>query len=117
MNDDCIRLVLSRISYPGFTFVLMPNIGHGPPYLQIECDGRCNTTGAPMAWKSRKWTLSRHMTVSEIVQTAFKAVLTAVEHEAREQFTYRGAAIFGPHFSVDRLVALAQDPNAQDVRP
>jgi hypothetical protein len=56
------------------------------------------------------------MTVSEIVQTAFKATLTALEHETREKFRYRDAAIFGPHFNVERMVALAGDPSATDER-
>ena len=40
----------------------------------------------------------------------------AVEHEAREQFKYKGAAVFGPHFDIERLVTLAGNPAAQDVR-
>ena len=114
LSDDILRLVLGRIVYPGFSFEL----GHkgGEPFLRIHCAGICNTTGAPLAWNGRKWMLSRHMTVSEVVQTAFKAVMTALEHEARENFKYRGAAIFGPHFNVERLVALANDPDAFDER-
>jgi hypothetical protein len=45
------------------------------------------------------------MTRSELVQTAFKAVLTSIEHEAREQFTYKGARVFGPHFDIEALVS------------
>lgn len=58
---------------------------------------------------SRKWRLSEYMTKSELVQTALKAVLTAEEHEARESFRYRGKAIFGPHFDVDTLFAIADE--------
>jgi len=54
--------------------------------------------------KGRKWLLSQHMTDSEIVQTALLAVLVCEEHEARERFRYRGAAIFGPHQDVEDLV-------------
>lgn len=61
----------------------------------------------------RKWRLSLHMTKSEVVQTALKAVLTAIEHEAREEFLYRGAAVFGPHIDVDALVGVY---DRQDVR-
>ena len=46
------------------------------------------------------------MVDGEIVQTAFKAVLTALEHEARENFTYRGHSIFDPHWDVEKLVEL-----------
>ena len=87
------------------------------PYLQVkDPKGRCNTSGKPAPWHGRKWDLTYHMTKSEIVQTAFKAVLTAVEHETRENFKYRGEAIFGPHFDVDKLVDLASQPDAKEVR-
>jgi hypothetical protein len=68
-----------------------------------------------IVWKSRKWRLSENMTRSEIAQTALKAVLTAVEHEAREKFLYKGRAIFGPHFNIDSLWNLAADKG--DTRP
>ena len=50
--------------------------------------------------------MSHEATRSEVVQTALKCVLTSVEHEARESFTYRGRAIFGPHLDVDVLHSL-----------
>ena len=55
----------------------------------------------------RWWRLSHHMTPGELVQTALKAALTAEEHEAREWFTYKGKAIFGPHLDIDKLVEIA----------
>ena len=64
----------------------------------------------------RKWYVSRFSTDGEVVQTALKAVLTALEHEAREVFTYKGHAIFGPHFSIDALVQLAADKANLQVR-
>ena len=67
---------------------------------------RCARTGVLTLQHTRKWLLSKHMTQSEIVQTAFKCALTSVEHEAREQFTYRGKPIFGPNLNVDQLVDL-----------
>jgi hypothetical protein len=69
-----------------------------------------------MRWNGRKWFLSNHMTRSEVVQTAFKAVLTAEEHEAREHFKYRGQSIFDPHYDVDKLVELRSDVACLDLR-
>ncbi len=54
----------------------------------------------------RKWRLSTHMTVTEVVQTAFAAVKAAEEHEAREAFKYKGVEVFGPHLNVDDLAQL-----------
>lgn len=56
-----------------------------------------------MNWKGRKWYLSPHKTDGEVVQTAFKAVMTAMEHEIREMFTYKGVSIFDPHYDIDKL--------------
>lgn len=106
MQDvSSIYAVLSRISFPDFKFVVKTDKGL---YLQIECLGKCNVTGNSYEWKSRKWVLSYYMTNGEIVQTAFKAVLTAIEHEARENFRYRGVSIFDPHYDIEKLVELHQ---------
>ena len=79
---------------------------NGRPVLQLERYGV----------KGRKWFLSPHMTKSELVQTVFKAMLTYVEHEFRSGFTYKGRLIFGPHFNVDKLVELCDDPNCEELR-
>jgi len=80
----------------------------GPrPYLQVhDPAGVCNVTGTPLPWAGRKWFLSPHMTRTEIVQTAFKAVSTALEHEMREGFLFRGESVFDPHLDVDTLVEM-----------
>lgn len=57
--------------------------------------------------KGRKWYISPYSTRSEVVQTVLKAVLTALEHEAREQFLYDGEAIFGPHFDIETLFSFS----------
>jgi len=60
-------------------------------------------------WKGRWWRLSEHMTDSEVVQTAWLAVLTWVEHEAREAFTFDGVTVFDPHLDVHELVRMRQE--------
>lgn len=54
--------------------------------------------------KGRKFYISRHATKQEVVLTAWLAVRLAIEHEAREQFLYKGRAILGPHIDLDALV-------------
>lgn len=110
-----LRAALDRCQFGDWKFKLK-SAPAGVIFLQIEFNAPCTTTGESESWKSRKWQLSEHMTDSEVVQTAFKAVLTAQEHEAREKFKYRGRAIFGPHFNVDRLWELAGRDDAQQVR-
>lgn len=60
-------------------------------------------------WFGRKWRLSPCMTDGEVVQTVFKAMLTFLEHELREKFTFDGVAVFGPHLDIHRLVEIARD--------
>lgn len=87
-------------------------------YLQIHVlNGKDAETGLPMEWTGRKWMLSPHMCKNEIVSTAFKAVMTAMEHEIRENFRYRGVAIFNPHLDPDALVDLVSNPANLQERP
>lgn len=107
-----------RISYPGLEIEVIldeavlegrggrPSIvvpcGH---YLRVSCPaGSCNVTGQELAWFGRKWRLSRHMTDMEFVLTAFKALLTAMEHEARELFKVDGVALLDSHMDLDRTL-------------
>lgn len=100
-----IERVVSKVAYPPWTITVRQD---GPrSYLQIRDDhGVCNVTGGSKPWSGRKWMLSPHMTDTEIVKTALKAVLSAVEHETLENFKYEGVAIFDPHIRVDDLLAL-----------
>jgi hypothetical protein len=111
MNQDQIEQVLGSIHYLNRAFRVSEYMG--VLYFQVIWRGTDSETGLEAEQRSRKWQLSYHMTRSEIVQTALKAVLTAEEHEVRENFRYRGKAIFGPHFDVDELVNMMPE---QDVR-
>lgn len=88
---------------------------HVRPYLQVKYDGTGEYGSEP--WTGRKWMLSQHMTRTEVVCTAFKAVMSAEEHETRELFKYLGHEVFGPHFDVDDIVRLRDKGELhQDVR-
>lgn len=106
--------ILDAVRFPGYQFDLVHLGSHYA--LQIICDGTCNITGADLSWRSRKWLLSQHMTDGEVVQTAFKAVMTTMEHEARENFKYKGHAVFDPHYDIDKLVALRAQADALEER-
>ena len=59
--------------------------------------------------------LSYYMCDEEIISTGLKAVLAAVEHEAREQFKWKGQPIYRPHYSLDALYDISKK-NAVDKR-
>lgn len=83
-------------------------------YIQVQfrakdsCPVPVSDSEQRIDWNGRKWYISRHSTEDEVVQTCLKAVLTAVEHEAREQFTYLGKPIFQPHMNLKDLLVAAE---------
>lgn len=105
MQTNEIRDLLHLVTFehhPTLSFIISGRDWDEPEYLQLN-DHSLNLTFS----NGRKWRLSKWMTKSEIVQTAFMAYLTWIEHEARESFKYKGASIFGPHYDVDALVEIA----------
>jgi hypothetical protein len=107
--------IVGEIKYRDWKFLLVAEGHSGKIYLQVSFVGSDIVTGEDVEQRGRKWYLSEHMTKSEVVLTAFKAVQTAEEHELRERFRYRGRLIFGPHFDVDELWKIA-DGKHIDVR-
>lgn len=102
-----IDQILERVGYKkGWSVVHRELPGHAGGYLQVHYDGGGDAAYGAVPWTGRKYMLSEHMTETEIVYSAFKAIMAAEEHEIRELFTYEGAAVCGPHYSVRRLVDL-----------
>ena len=107
MTKADVSAVVAEIKYkPGFMLELKEHDG-GRLYLQVS-----GMVAFPkQQWTGRKWAfdLSAHMTVSEIIQTAFKAFLTFEEHECREAFTYCGQRVLGPHLDLEQLAVMMED--------
>lgn len=108
MRTDDVRKILEKVEFRTWRFAVKPT--DMADTLQVVFFDRSGNQQ-----RGRKWYVSWHATSSEIVQTALLAVLTALEHEAREDFKYDGHAIFGPHFDVGALRELAAE-KATDVR-
>lgn len=99
---NLVRLmtVLSRIRFPGVVFEL-EHREHGL-CVRVHCpDGVCAVSGEPAPWSGRAWPVDYTITNGDLVQTAFKALLTAVEHEARELFLFQGEQVMNPHRSME----------------
>ena len=110
MNRELVQRAmtwLARVECMSYRFRVTE--GHGGVHLQgayMEQDIYKGPGSSPEEQLTRKWLLSPHMTESEMIQTAFKCVLTSMEHRTREHFKYKNARIFGPHFNVNDLVRL-----------
>lgn len=113
-----IRDILDHIEFRDWR-ILLRQEGEGThlerTYLQVEFEAPDNweITGRMAIQQGRKWYLSPYMTKTEIVNTAWFAVKTAIEHEAREEFKYKGVDIYNTHIDVETLVKVARQ---EDVR-
>ena len=107
MNDwiDKAKEYVAECSYPDYTFKI--GISRTSAiYLQATYLEADTVTGNVETQFTRRWSLSPEMGKSEIVATAFKCILTSMEHRTREWFLYRGKAIYQPHYDVDALHAI-----------
>ena len=113
MTPDEARNILDKVIFWNYRFIVtdMPDFYLQGVYLDADVD-----TSKREDQHTRKWRLSQWMTKSELVATAFKLVMTSMEHRAREGFTYNGQRIYGPHFNVDDLAKLAET-TLRDKRP
>jgi hypothetical protein len=101
MTPDYARGILRDVKYKDWRFDVIE--GEGVFFLQVWFDAEDLVTGELDIQRGRKWYLSSFMRKSEVVMTAFKAIMTAEEHEVREGFRYRGRRVFSPHISIDAL--------------
>ncbi len=102
-----ISKILDGIKYKDW------KLKHKDDYIQWTWTDTCSKTGEQKPWSGRKWKLSEHMTESELVGTAFLALNTALEHEAREFFRYNDKIVFNPHISIHVLQTVCDE---EDIR-
>lgn len=111
MTLEQLKLIVSAIEFQDWHFTVGEMTRNGSPgfYLQVYFWAADNEGNRPEMTRQngRPWYVSSWATPAEVVQTALKAVLTALEHEAREQFLYQGKAIFGPHLDLQALLQMA----------
>ena len=72
-------------------------------------------SGEPALQEGRKWYISHHCTPSDVVRTAFKAVATWAEHEAREEFRYKGVRVFSPHMDIESMTNRARQAEESEL--
>jgi hypothetical protein len=101
-----VQRILAEVRFSDHEFTV--TAADGGFELQLRSREPDWHTGQPAQQCGRRWPVDAGASPSEVVQTAFKAVVTWLEHEAREGFTYRGSTVFGPHFDVDGLAALCR---------
>lgn len=113
LNQEDIQNIVDKIQYKDWRFKVGKNEEHY--YLQVIFDAPDNFSGKIEPQYCRKWQLSVYMVPSEVVRTAYKAVLTAEEHEVGEHFKYKGQLVYCPHIDVEALVEVMENKRI-DVR-
>lgn len=112
MTEKEIQKIIDDISYKNYQFKLGNK--NGTLYLQVIFLAPDNYTGEVEPQFCRKWQLSKFMVKSEVVRTAYKAVLAAEEHEVGEHFKYKDKLIFCPHVDVEALLDIAGRVDIRD---
>ena len=110
MTQDWIEQAKDYIDecyFPDYTFKIDTS-RTGAVYLQATYLEADTVSGNVETQSTRRWFLSPSMVKSEIVATAFKCILTSMEHRTREWFLYRGKAIYQPHYDVDALHSICE---------
>lgn len=109
MNEREIRRIVGDIHHPKYRFrVESPGIYRSHTSIVMSCQGKCSRTGKNYSWDRRR-AVSESQSKSEIVQMCFAMVLSSEEHEAREQFEFKNAKVFSPHFDIEDLVVIARE--------
>jgi hypothetical protein len=106
MNKEQLAEILADIKYEDYQFEIV--VKEELLFVQgryVEADIMTND---PTDQHTRKYYISEHMIVSEVVQTIMLLIKTSMEHRLREHFLYKGQRIYGPHFDVDELVQVCQ---------
>lgn len=116
INQRILIQILDNIEYKPMTGFRHGWMGDGfyiQHWQQVPCAE--DPEGPPEApHYGRKWYISKHMCISEIVQTALAAIIMYEEHEVREFFKYKGQRPFGPHVDVDALIDAGQFKDVRD---
>lgn len=107
------KAIVAFCSYPEYTLTVSTS-RTGAVYLQASYFEADTLTGEKEIQSTRRWSLSPAMSKSEIVATAFKCVLTSMEHRTREWFLYNGRAVYQPHYDVDSLWDICEQRQMRD---
>lgn len=87
--------VLTKLTFPGYTFDF--GIENGNMYVRVKYDEPDVFKGTNETQYGRKWWIEPDNDEMQFTQTCFKALLTSLEHRARENFLYDGRPLMHPH--------------------
>lgn len=98
------KAILDKINFPGYTFELGPN----NEFVRVFYNEPDVATGVEETQFGRKWWLEPTDSEMGFIQTCFKALLTSLEHRARENFKYDGFPLMFPHRTLKEAIQQAK---------
>jgi len=110
-----IKTITDRISLKLFGIDFKIRCEHdnefenGRIFIQITYESICQKESVVKEWHGRKWYLSRHMTVDEIIKTCYAAFESCVKHEVMEAFKVDGITLFNPHVNYEELLRISNN--------
>lgn len=113
MKHEELLAILADIKILDRLFVVTPTGWKAGPdatygwHLQVTYNEADVDTGKIEQQYSRKWYIADDATESDVVDTAFAAVMRSYDHVVQEHFTYKGKRIFSPHFTVEQRLSMA----------
>ena len=96
-----VRRIVDEVKFPGYSFAVESLGDH--VYVQVYYNEPDVMSGVVEEQRGRKWLLPPGQVVGQIVQTCFKAILTSLEHRAREHFLWRGKPVLEPHLDLEKV--------------
>jgi len=116
MTIEKLQTILSNIKCFDRNFkVSEVVIGHDLGWhLQVTYFEADIHTGKEELQKSRKWLISDNDTESDVVHTAFAAVMRSYDHVVQEHFTYYGRRVYSPHFDIAARMEMAARHNPHE---
>ena len=99
--------LVSSTTFPGYRFQVTGSWVTGLITVHVEYEEADVMSGVEETQHGRRWIIEHDATDMAVIQTCFKALLTSLEHRARENFTYDGRAILQPHYDLNTLMAIS----------
>jgi hypothetical protein len=105
VKHEVLLAILADIKILDRLFIATPT--RNGWHLQVTYNEADIDTGKLEQQYSRKWFIADEATESDVVDTAFAAVMRSYDHVVQEHFTYKGKRVFSPHFTIEQRLAMA----------
>jgi len=94
-----LKAIAAKVEFPGYIFDI--RLEKGVCLVRIKYDEPDVFTGVNETQYGRDWKIEDNWDGMQLVNTLFKALLTSLEHRARENFLYNRRPIMHPHRTLD----------------